>query len=273
LVDPIIYNVPVALFERYRERQLIVRSHNPEELLEKLSGEGLERVAYVQLLSLDAEIDGLMRWEHPIPIDLAVLDQETDLPLLYRYSPLLDRRPIRVSVPVAPGFSRPAKLAVSLNFAVKLDVSQPGGALIEELMHFANYYLHQSTVSRPVEFFHSMFLAFYHNTPASLWDIQEENPLIMRYVTDHGEEVLSRRLSEGDYDIKSFPEEDKVTLTALRGACSGCEFIEYCAGYFKWPRRDYCCDGVKTIFRFLESTAGELRGDMASFHVTGVNQQ
>ncbi len=269
MVDPIIYNVPDALLEKYRGRRLIVRTHDPSQLVEKLSGEDLERVLYLQLLSLDAEIDGLARWEHAIPIDLAALNQETDLPLLYRFSPLLDRRPIRVSVPAAPGFSRPAKLAVSLNFAVKLEVSQPGDALIEEMLHFANYYLHQSTVSRPVEFFHSMFLAFYHNTPTTLWDIQEENPFLMRCVTDQGEEVLSRRLAEAGCDISFFTEESNGKLAALKGACTGCEFVEYCSGYFKWPRRDYCCDGVKTIFRSLKTAAGELRKDVSLFHLDG----
>ena len=171
-----VYNIPATMIEAFRGRDLIVRSHDPAEILQRLLPDDLERMAYLQILGTGGAIDPLMRWGPSIPVDLVVQNLEADLPLLYRYSPLLAERPVRVSVPVVAGFSKVVKLALSLNFAVKLEVSQPEPALIEELLRVATLYLHQSTVSQPVEFIHSIFLAFYNRTPVTLWAIQEEDP-------------------------------------------------------------------------------------------------
>ena len=214
-----------------------------------------------------ATIDGLMRWEHAVPVDLVVQDPEADLPLLYRYSPLLAERPVRVSVPVAPGFSKVVKLALSLNFAVKLERSQPEPAVIEELLQVAGLYLHQSTVSQPVEYIHSMFLAFYRGDPVTLWAVQEEDPPRNRYITDQGEETISRRFAGVDlkYGIASFIKEFTEELLSEKQECSDCEFFESCSGYFKWPRKEYRCDGVKALFQTLKDAAEELREDLSSF--------
>ena len=193
---------------------------------------------------------------------------EADLPLLYRYAPLLAERPVRVSVPVAAGFSKVVKLALSLNFAVKLEVSQPEPALIEELLRVATLYLHQSTVSQPVEFIHSIFLGFYNRTPVTLWAIQEEDPALVRYVTDLGAETLSQRFAgvEFKYGVSSFIKEFTAALLSEKHECGDCAFFENCAGYFKWPRRAYRCDGVKTLFQTLQAAAEELRADLAAFN-------
>jgi hypothetical protein len=62
-----------------------------------------------------------------------------------------------------PGFGNVVKLAVSLNCAVKIEGGQPDESLVAELQRLARFYLHQSTVSEPIEFFHSLFLAMYHH--------------------------------------------------------------------------------------------------------------
>ena len=45
--------------------------------------------------------------------------------------------------------------------------------------------------------------------------------------------------------------------------CRTCEFLGSCGGYFKWPRRDYQCVGVKQLFEQLRAAALELRRDLA----------
>lgn len=79
-------------------------------------------------------------------------------------------------MPLAPGFGKVVKLALSLDFAVKLEGSEPTPALGEELLMVASDYLHRSSVSVPVEFIHSLFLAFFRQEPVSLWAVQEEDP-------------------------------------------------------------------------------------------------
>jgi hypothetical protein len=132
----------------------------------------------------------------------------------------------------------------------------------------ATLYLHQSTVSQPVEFIHSLFLGFYNRTSVRLWAIQEEDPDLFRYVTDLGEETLSQRFAgvELKYGVASFIKEFTTALLSEKQECGDCEFFENCAGYFKWPRRAYRCDGVKALFQTLQAAAEELRADLASFH-------
>ena len=175
-------------------------------MLQGLGQIDLKRLAYLQILGTGGAIDSLMRWEHSIPVDLVVQHPESDLPLLYRYAPLIADRPVRVSVRVAAGFSKVVKLALSLNFAVKLDICQPEPALIEELLQVATLYLHQSTVSQPIEFIHSIFWAFTTESPVTIWAIQEEDPAYVRYITDLGVETLSRRFAGAalKYGVASF---------------------------------------------------------------------
>ena len=248
-----VYNLPATMIESYRGRDLIVRSHDPSEILQRLAPDNLERLAYLQILGTGGAIDPLLRWGPSIPVDLVVQDPDADLSLLYRYAPLPAERPVRVSVPVAAGFSKVVKLALSLNFAVKLEVSQPEPALIEELLRVVTLYLHQSTVSQPVEFFHSIFWGFYNRTPVTLWAIQEEDPALFRYVTDQGVETLSRRFTgmELKYGVTSFIQEFTAALLSEKQECADCAFCENCAGYFKWPRREYRCDGVKVLFQIM----------------------
>lgn len=270
-MDSVVYNIPVSMVGAYRRRRLIVRSHDPAEIVGALSPEDLAGVSYVQVLSVRSGLEPLMHWGQGIPVDLVLQDPKLDLPLLYQCAPLLDKHAVRVTVPVVPGFHRLVKLAVSLDFAVKLEVSQPDPPLLDELSRVADSYLHQATVAQPVEYFHSLFLAFYRGDPVTLWSIQEEDPLHVRYITDEGRETLSRRFAEGDLkgDVASFVTRFADALLAEKAECSGCEYLAHCSGYFKCPDREYRCDGVKTLFRTLKSAAEELRGDLAAFTSNG----
>jgi hypothetical protein len=263
------------MIEAFRGRDIIVRSIDPAEMLQRLGQDDLKKLSYLQILGTGGAIDSLMRWEHASPVDLVLQHPESDLPLLYRYAPLIADRPVRVSVGVAAGFSKVVKLALSLNFAVKLEVFQPEPAVIEELLQVAALYLHQSTVSQPVEFIHSIFWSFYNRNPVTLWAIQEEDPARVRYITDLGVETLSRRFAGTalKYGVASFIREFTEALLAEKQPCGDCAFFEICAGYFKWPLRDYRCDGVKALFQTLSSTAEELRADIAAFSPPGLENR
>ena len=265
--DSIVYNIPVTMIEAYRGRNLIVRGQDPSMIIQRLASYDLEKVEYLQILGTGGDIDALKRWERPVPLDLVVQNPESELPLLYRYSTLRAERPVRVSVPVAPGFSKVVKLALSLEFAVKLEHCQPEPAVIEELLHVTGLYLHQSTVSQPVEYIHSVFLAFFHGTPVSLWSVQEEDPSCMRYITDQGTETISRRFAgvKLNHDISASVEKLIEGILKDGSECGDCEFFESCLGYFKWPMQEYRCDGMKTIFQRIRAAAEELRIDLTSF--------
>jgi hypothetical protein len=264
VTNAISYDIPASLVAAFRGRKVIVRSPDAAEIVENITDGDLENVSFVKLLSLNGEIGGLMAWGRGIPVDLVVSDPCRDLPLLYRYAPLLAVHPIRVSVPLVPGFGNVVKLAVSLNFAVKVEGGQPEESLSDEMQRIALFYLHQTTVSEPVEFFHSLFLAFYHRDPLTLWAIQEEDPSLFRFINDQGEETIPGRLAgvESTQGFSAFLSELRHGLAAEKGECAGCEFLMQCMGYFKWPRREYRCDTVKALMHTLRSAAGELRTDM-----------
>ena len=271
MTDSLLYNVPLALVDAYRGRHLVVRSRDPDLISAALSTKDCDDLAYVQILGLSAPVDGLLRWECGTPLDLVVEKPTEELPLLYKYSPLLTDRPIRVSVPFAPGFGKVVRLAISLDFAVKLEGSQPAHSLAEELLGVASDYLYRPSVSVPVEFFHSLFLAFFRQEPVSLWAVQEEDPRRIRYVTDQNEETVGKRFigMAPPSDFNEFVSAQIAGLITEGGECRGCEFVDSCSGYFKWPARNYRCDTVKVLFRTLAEAARELRSDLAACPTNG----
>jgi hypothetical protein len=147
-------------------------------------------------------------------------------------------------------------------------MGQPKPAAIEEMLGVLDFYLHHSSVSQPIEYFHTSLGSFYDRAPITLWDVQEEDPAYLRYVTDDGGETIARRLVSKSVigEIEFFAADFWASLLAERSECCGCEFFEYCGGYFKWPRRDYECSGVKTVFRALQDAAAELRRDLNEFN-------
>ncbi len=260
------YNVPAALVETFRGRKLVVRSRDSAELQDALVTLNPDDLLYLQLLSPTTTTDGLLQRGEGVPIDIVMSSPETEFPQLYHFAELLERHPVRVSIPVVPGFSKAVKLAVSLNLAVKLEVAQPELALVEEMMQVLEYYLHHSTVTQPIDYFHSMLLAFYHKDPATLWMMQEEDPAYFRYITEHGEETVAKRIAGMALQDERSPVDEKFSweLVAKEQECGHCEFREHCAGYFKWPRKEFSCDGVKTLFRTLWDAAGELQQDLGA---------
>jgi hypothetical protein len=271
VTNPLTYDIPASLVAAYRGRTMIIRSPDPAAIVTGVTAEDLETVSFIKLLSLEGDVDCLVGWGDSIPVDLVVADSCRDLPLLYRCAPLRATHPIRVSVPLAPGFANVVKLAVSLNFAVKIEGGQPDEALVAELQRLARFYLHQSTVSEPIEFFHSLFLALYHHDPVTLWTIQEEDPSLLRYITDQGEETLPGRLAGVAFNqgFAAFVQDLQDGVAGETGECVNCNFLRQCQGYFKWPRREYRCDGVKALLQILKSAAEELRADVASFPAPG----
>ena len=260
----IVYNIPVNLVSAYHGQCVIVRAEHPAELIKAFSRRGTENLIGVQLLSLTTEVDLLADWGTAIPIELVMLDPGMEFPLLYRHAKLFDKHPVRVSIPVVPGFSKAVKVATSLQFVVKLELGQPDIALIEELSAVLSSYLHQSLICQPIEPFHSLLMSLYYQERATIWDIQEEDPVYFYYITKDGRETIPRRFAGGRVtaSLGSFVTDLEHELLTEGEECYECEYFERCRGYFKWPNRDFACNGVKTIFHALKEAAEELKHDL-----------
>lgn len=258
------YNIPASMAEAYHGRDIIVRAHDPVAFPKYLSETDLERVAYLQLLSPSADADCLNRWGEGIPLDLILTEPEKDFPRLYRFSALLKKHPVRVSVPPVPGFGKAVKVAASLNFAVRIKGGQPDPGLEGEITDILELYLHHPAVSQPIEYFHSVLLGFFHERPFFLPEIQEEDPDCFCYVTDDGEEAISERFAAQGIIGKTASADCIRSLVEENAECPDCEFLPHCRGYFKWPRREFSCEGVKQIFRTLKKAAATLKIDHAA---------
>ena len=267
-MNAVTYNIPAHLFDSYQGRKVIVRSDNPSDLVSYLSQANLENVQYAQLTSLEVELDPLMSWNNALPVDILLLNPAVEYPQLYNFSKLLDKHPVRVTISVTNGFVKAVRLALALGFSVKLDVGQPDASLITEMAEILDLYLHRSEVSQPVEYFHSTFLSFFdHKHSTNLWFLQEEDPEQFRFITNDGAEKVSPRFGEIDWrNLKSTLAAQQTESTFSENTeCDDCRFLERCGGYFKWPNKEFDCEGVKTLFSRLNLAAEELRHDLASF--------
>jgi len=269
--DAIVYHIPLERLPAYRGRRLIVRSGDPHALVARIGAVDLDNLAYVQLRSLPSGSDALVHWAEGLGIELVLDSPADDFARLYDYAKLLDNHPVRVLLPVEAGFEKAAKLASSLQFAVKLQIGQPAAPLIESLARLLADYLHRPTVGQPVEYFHSALLGLCHRQPISLWAIQEEDPALVRNVDAGGEERMPGKLAGADVGARpeQFVEQWASRLRTEGAECAECPFFAPCRGYFKWPRRDYDCAGVKTLFRTLQQAAEALRADLAAIPPAG----
>jgi len=276
----VVYNIPVHLAAAYRGRKVIVRTAEPAELVKTYAGGEVGNIVGIQLFSLGAGVNTMADWGYAVPVELVMHEPATEFPMLYRHAKLLDKHPMRVSIPAVPGFSRAVKLATSLEFVVKLELGQPDSAVLAELKEMLDFYLHQPLVGQPVDPFHGLLIAAYYGDQSTLWDIQEENPACVRYVTEDGRETIARRFTgengrpqpifvwsnascaANSPGLDSFVSRLSQKLLSERAECFGCEFFERCSGYFKWPRQDYDCAGVKPLLWNLKEAAEELLQDL-----------
>jgi hypothetical protein len=263
-MNEVVYNIPVSLFPSYVGRKVIVRSYDPVEMIMSLTDCDIDNVVAVQLLSMTGNVDVLSNWGYGIPIDLLMPHPQTDFPFLYRYSKLLDRHPLRVCIPVVNGFSKAVKVATSLKLFVKLEIGQPDPSLIDEIQRVLNFYIHNPSVALPIEYFHSTFLAMYHSEQSSLWDVQEENPSTIRYVSEDGRENIARRVGSGrvEGDLDTFVADLQSEMLSEKAECNDCRYFMYCGSYFKWPRKTYRCTGVRSLFSTLDEAAQEMQGEI-----------
>ena len=251
----LVYNIPAKLLDDTRWRHVIVRSLSAQELVQAVSAADKGRVRFLQLLTIDQEVSVLEGTLDDVPIEIVLADPN-QFQLLYSLVTLLDTHPVRIAIPVVAGFNKATKLALSLNFAVKLRVEQPDEQCLEELKSILDLYLHRGFVHQPVEFFHTLLGSYYNDEVVSLWEIAEDDPARVRYIGEDGEDLTLHTTA---------------SLAQLREnrECNACEFFDRCQGYFKWPHSSYSCSGIKEILGNLRTAADEVKQDLANYKTMG----
>ena len=260
------YNVPLAFIDSYPDHPLIVRATDPAAVVQNVSPQHLNRLVALQLLDISADLEELDGWNPGLPIEVVLADPEAETMKLYRLCRLQRSHPVRVVVPIVPGFSKAVRVASFLQLPVKLEGAQPDPELIEELSEVLDFFLHNKAVSQPIEYFSGLLTTLIHKQPVTLWDIQEEHPALLRYVDERGAETLARRpFTAENEDLNSFQFELTKRVLSPESECSSCEFFLNCGGYFKWPERDFSCEGIKRVFRRLRHAAFELHDDLSLY--------
>jgi hypothetical protein len=226
----------------------------------------LNGLVALQLLDISADLESLDGWNPGLPIEVVLTDPEAETMKLYRLCKLQRSHPVRIVVPIVPGFSKAVRVASFLYLPVKLEGAQPDSELIDELCETLDFFLHNKAVSQPIEYFSGLLTTVIHKQPVTLWEIQEEDPAAVRYVTDNGAETMSRRpFTSPDVDLTNFRFELTKRVLSPETECASCEFFLNCGGYFKWPNRDFSCEGVKRLFHRLRDAALELHDDLSLY--------
>lgn len=264
--EQLTYNVALSLIDAYPDRRLIVRATDPAAVVQNVLPRHLNGLVALQLLDISADLEALDGWNPGLPIEVVLTDPEAETMKLYRLCKLQRSHPVRVVIPVVPGFSKAVRVASFLYVPVKLEGTQPDPELIEELSETLDFFLHNKAVSQPIEYFSGLLTTLIHKQPVTLWDIQEEDPALVRYITDHGVETIAKRpFSPPDEDLDHFRFELTKHVLNPEAECASCEFFLNCGGYFKWPNRDFSCAGVKRLFHRLRDAALELHDDLSLY--------
>lgn len=248
-----------ATARKYNDGPFLVRVTSPEEFSLWLGdpSPGLEGIRVEGLIS-DPEVWALAaQGADELPLDVVLDDPAREYSALYRLVDVRMVRPVRVTIPAKPGFLKALRLAASIQIPVRLLPGQPDREMLTELMAAANFYLRDSMVEAPVEFFHSVLATFRGWGGGNLWDILEEIPAVFS-CRDHAGQVLHS---------PDLVETHLARLVDAGAECAACRWQTLCAGYFKWPDPAYACSGVKEIFALLESAAEEITRDLADGEV------
>jgi hypothetical protein len=254
-----VFNVPISLINEFSGRDLTLRGNDSATLVVALQKIQPQRIFSVQLISLDIDPTRFYHLETPVRFEITLFNPP-EFPKLYRFSDLLGRHPVRVSVAAKPGLFNASKLALSMNMPVKLHLGQPDPAVVEDAIKLADYSFHGPEVNQPVEFFHSLIMSNFAGAAMPIWDIQEEDPQHFKYVTDQGvienyrlgtctDAALLEAISEG------------VELPETFKDCRKCDHKAICRAYFKFPDPTYDCSAVIELLDFCLSTAAELKDD------------
>ena len=170
-------------------------------------------------------------------------------------------------MPAAPGLLKAVKLATSLGLPIRIVPGQPTPEVFVELSETLEFYLHETMVEPPVEFFHSLLASACGADSGSIWTIAEEDPALFLHYDDEGNPRLprsSRRPGDALW-LAEFVESHFESLVERGAECATCPWSGVCRGYFKWPEPSYSCGQVKQLLSRIAAAANEISRDFAGY--------
>ena len=147
---------------------LVVRVESADDVM-TCRGLDLDRVVWVETPLHLAKAD----FPEGAPLDVMVADPAREAAGLYALTSVRNGHPVRVTIVGRPGVARAARIAMALQFPVRLLVQQPPSEVLAELDGVVEQYLHGSQTSAPVEFLQSALAWWLHGDAPSPWTALE----------------------------------------------------------------------------------------------------
>ena len=207
-------------------------------------------------------------WPDGVPLDVVLDNPARQAAGLYSLNPVARQRPVRVTVPGRPGLARAARVAMALQFPVRLLALQPSPEVLADLEEVLEVYLHGPQTSAPVEFFQSALAWLLRGDAPPAWIALELDPDWFPRAGDDIAENDRRTGKETDTPIvwppaqPGFVQARLAGLVDAGGECGDCPFREWCQGLFKWPDAAYDCGGVKRLLARVAESAAQLARDI-----------
>jgi hypothetical protein len=265
---PLVF-LPSALAEKFNQRPCVVVVRNQAEFRSWLSNP----VPWVQWLQVEQLLPDPDVWTFAsrgisqVPLDVVLADPAAEFCDLYRLVDVCAVRDVRVSLPAAPGLLKAVKLATPLGLPIRILPGQPTPEVLVELSETLEFYLHETMVEVPVEFFHSLLASACGANSGSIWTIVEEDPAEFLHCDPEGNPRLPRSSGRAgdERSLAAFVETHFERLIEQGAECAACPWSEVCRGYFKWPEPSYSCAQVKPLLSRIAAAATEICRDLAEY--------
>jgi hypothetical protein len=250
-----VHNAPVGWALAHPTGPVIVRATTPDDVV-AVSGLHPERIVSIEA-ALDLAGAG---WPEGVPIDVVLEDPGREAAGLYALNPIARQRPVRVTIPGRPGMARAARVAMALQFPVRLLTLQPSPDVLAELDDALEVYLRGAQTAAPVEFLQSALAWCLHGEAPTAWIALELDPDWFPRVDD---EAAGTRAWSPPPAVPGVVRARLAKLAEAGAECATCRFRQWCEGFFKWPDPAYRCDGgVIPLLARIEESAAQLSRDL-----------
>ncbi|MGO9569501.1 MAG: hypothetical protein ACLP5H_18375 [Desulfomonilaceae bacterium] len=271
--NSVLVSIPARLAVDVDCENLVVRSGSCDDVASAYKALG-DRVKGVELEGLGEDLSSLSAL--PLGLPVRVKLHPGDAPHLYTNTWLVDRFSLDVLMDVDKGLLHGVKIVTStmVPVTVNIEVVSDTG----ELMSALDYYLHDTHVQVPVEFFHSMITACLRGETVALLDLYPESPAEFLYVDESGRVSASARLARAGRFLGTvsgglkIDEESPLYIDLLHrkknlvlsgSKCVACQRFDLCEGYLRFVDTNFDCDPFLEVFGAIKDTAKEIADDLA----------
>ena len=273
MYDSILVSIPARLALDVDCDNLLVRSGSCEEIVSAFMNLG-ERLKEVEFEGLGEDLHSLSALPLGFPVVLKL--HPGVAPHLYTNAWLGDRFSLEVLMDVDKGLLQGVKTVTSAMVPVTMNLEEISDSA--ELMPVLNYYLHDTHVQVPVEFFHSMISSCLRGATVALSDFYAESPTQFLYVDESRRVTASARLARAgkffgtvagglkiDEESQLYKDllDRKKNLVLSGSKCIACEGFDLCGGYLRFVDTHFDCDPFLEVFKEIKAKAKEIADDLA----------